>query len=207
MKIQISPHHFLELSKKAYSLDMLYMLQLIEADYDVQDLCTQSARVKNVYQGLSRKGLITEKGDVSLYGKEIIAFSEKTEEIKLAKKVKVDDVFNEWWKAYPGTDTFVYGGRRFSGSRSLRVGKAKCLEKFNAILGEGEFSPKQLIESLKFDVLQKKEASIKQRANKITYMQNSLTYLNQRSYEPFIELINEGVRVKPASKKSKEIDI
>jgi len=29
-------------------------------------------------------------------------------------------------------------------------------------------------------------------------MQNSLTYLNQRSYEPFIELIKEGAKIEEA---------
>jgi len=41
--------------------------------------------------------------------------------------------------------------------------------------------------------LQKKEASIKENTNKLKYMQNSLTYLNQRSYEPFIELLEQGI--------------
>jgi hypothetical protein len=44
-------------------------------------------------------------------------------------------------------------------------------------------------------VLQKKESSLKNSTNKLTYMQNSLTYLNQRSFEPFIELIKEGNKV------------
>jgi hypothetical protein len=33
-------------------------------------------------------------------------------------------------------------------------------------------------------------------------MQNSLTYLNQRSYEAFIELINSGITVKETQKPS-----
>jgi hypothetical protein len=49
-------------------------------------------------------------------------------------------------------------------------------------------------------VLQKKENSVKQRSNKLTYLQNSATYLNQRSYEPFIELIKEGAQIEEAPK-------
>jgi hypothetical protein len=30
-------------------------------------------------------------------------------------------------------------------------------------------------------------------------MQNSLTYLNQRTFEPFIELIKEGVKIEQQS--------
>jgi hypothetical protein len=49
-----------------------------------------------------------------------------------------------------------------------------------------------LVKALEFDVLQKKENSLKTGTNKLTYMQNSLTYLNQRSFEPFIELIRQN---------------
>jgi hypothetical protein len=38
-------------------------------------------------------------------------------------------------------------------------------------------------------------------------MQNSLTYLNQRSYEPIIELINEGVKIVESTEISKGTDI
>jgi hypothetical protein len=56
-------------------------------------------------------------------------------------------------------------------------------------------------------VLQKKENSVKQRSNKLTYLQNSATYLNQRSFEPFIELIKEGVKVEEAHKPIGGTDI
>jgi hypothetical protein len=62
-------------------------------------------------------------------------------------------------------------------------------------LEEGEYTLEELVEALRFDVLQKKENSVKTNTNKLTYMQNSLTYLNQRSFEPFIELIKEGVKI------------
>ena len=84
----------------------------------------------------------------------------------------------------------------FTGSRTLRNSKDDCRLKFDKILLEGEYTPEQLIEALSFDVLQKKEASVKEKTNKLKYMQNSLTYLNQRSYEPFIELIQEGAVIK-----------
>jgi hypothetical protein len=52
-----------------------------------------------------------------------------------------------------------------------------------------------MIAALEYEVLQKKENSVKVKTNKLTYMQNSLTYLNQRSFEPFIELVKEGKKV------------
>jgi hypothetical protein len=49
--------------------------------------------------------------------------------------------------------------------------------------------------ALNFEVLQKKNNSLKDKENKITFMQNSLTYLNQRTFEPFIELIRSGINI------------
>jgi hypothetical protein len=60
---------------------------------------------------------------------------------------------------------------------------------------------------LEFDVLQKKENSVKNNDNKLRYMQNSLTYLTQRSFEPFIELVREGMVVKAAVKTTGGTDI
>jgi hypothetical protein len=36
-------------------------------------------------------------------------------------------------------------------------------------------------------------------------MQNSLTYLNQRSFEPFIELIKEGHKIEETKSNSTDI--
>jgi hypothetical protein len=72
---------------------------------------------------------------------------------------------------------------------------------------EGEYTLTDLIAALEYDVLQKKENSVKQKANKLTYLQNSLTYLNQRSYEPFIELIKEGHKIEEADKPVGGTDI
>ena len=52
-----------------------------------------------------------------------------------------------------------------------------------------------------------KENSVKAKANKLTYMQNSLSYLNQRAFEPFIELIKEGNKIEEASEQFKGFDI
>jgi len=38
-------------------------------------------------------------------------------------------------------------------------------------------------------------------------MQNSLTYLNQRSFEPYIELVREGAQVEEANKPTGGTDI
>jgi hypothetical protein len=205
MKIEITPHHYLELAKKAYSLDMIYLLTLLSKGFDIEPLCNGSARVKNVAAGLLRKGLITEKG-ISVLGKEVLKFTTTDEGTVLAKKKVSLEIFDVWWKAYPGTDNFRHKNRTFKGSRSLRGNKQKCRDKFNAIVNEGEYTGHLLIEAMLLDVLQKKEASVKANSNKLSYMQNSMTYPNQRSYEGYIELIQSGADIE-GSTKAKEIDI
>jgi hypothetical protein len=205
MKIEITPHHYLELAKKAYSLDMIYLLTLLSKGFDIEPLCKGSARIKNVAAGLMRKGLITEKG-ISVLGEDILKFTTTDEGTVLAKKKVSLEIFDVWWKAYPGTDNFRYKQRTFKGSRALRGNKQKCRDKFNAIVNEGEYTGQLLIDAMSLDVLQKKEASVKANTNKLSYMQNSMTYLNQRSFEGYIELLQSGTDVQ-SSTRAKEIDI
>ena len=141
----------------------------------------------------TRKGLITVEDKLTLTGKAVLEFLTTTEETTtLVRKKKTDDEFDLWWKAYPGTDTFKINGRSFTGTRSLRNKKDECKAKLHKILDEGEYTIKELIEALEFEVNQKVNNSIKTGVNKMSFMQNSLTYLNQRTFEPFIELIREG---------------
>lgn len=196
MNLKITPYHFEELIKKSYSLDVIYLLKLIEQQMDVQPLCEGSMKIAALYQTLIRKGLISTIDEkITTEGIELLKFIETKEATKIVKRKPATTEFEEWWKAYPGTDTFTHKGKRFTGARGLKKDKDECRLRFDKILLEGEYTTAQLIEALEFDVLQKKENSVKTGTNRLSYMQNSLTYLNQRSYEPFIELIKEGGKV------------
>lgn len=195
MQFEIDLHHFEEIIKKGYTLDIVYFLKLIEQKIDVSDMIKDSARISAIHQSLIRKGLITEDERITTIGFDLLEFLKTKGEVKLVKKKSSNDDFETWWKTFPGTDTFTHKNRKFTGSRSLRQNKEECKIKFNKILIEGDYTAKQLTDALVYDVNQKKEASIKEGRNKLTFMQNSLTYLNQRSYESFIELINEGVEI------------
>lgn len=201
MKLHITPHQFEELIKKSYSLDIIYLLKLIEAEYDVEPLYENSMRLSAIYQSLRRKGLIAEdENRLTTTGKDLLAFvgEDKTEK-KFVKRKPHTTLFEEWWKTYPGTDTFSYNGKKFRGTRALRKDKQACKIKFDAILNEGDYTAQQLIGALKFEIEQKVLESMKRGTNRLTYMQNSLTYLNQRTYEAFIELIQqEGDNAGPA---------
>lgn len=94
--------------------------------------------------------------------------------------------FEKWWSEFPSTDIFQHKGVTFTGSRGLKQRKEDCRIKFNEILLEGEHSIEDLIIALKREILLKREQSVTERDNKMRFMQNTLTYLNQRTYENFI---------------------
>jgi hypothetical protein len=195
----LSFQKFQEIHNSGYTLDHLYLLLCIEREEDVKTMCKESPKLEALYQGIYRKGLITEAQKLTVSGKEFIKYVQAVETTDETTTVKIKpdflDVFEIWWKAYPGTDTFVHGGRKFSGTRGLRKNKEECRKKFEAILEEGEYTADDLMGALNFEVLQKKNNSLKDKENKITFMQNSLTYLNQRTFEPFIELIRSGINI------------
>jgi len=201
MNLKVTPYHFEELIKKSYSLDLIFLLKLIEEQFDIQPLCNNSMKIAALHQSLVRKGLITETEDkLTTLGIDLLNFIKSEESTKIVKKKPATTEFEEWWKEYPGTDIFTYKSKKFSGSRNLKKDRDECRLKFDKILLEGEYTAAQLTEALKFDVLQKKENSIKTGVNRLSYMQNSVSYLNQRSYEPFIELIKEGAKIEEAPK-------
>lgn len=182
---------------------MVFLLKLAEQEIDIKSLCEGSAKLEALHQGIIRKGLLTENNLLTLSGKNVLNFlsEEATPETKLQKKVSIDeDEFELWWKAYPGTDTFTHKDKKFSGTRSLRVRKDECKVKLFKILDEGEHKITDIIAALEYEVLQKKENSVKSGSNKMTFMQNSLTWLNQRTFEPFIELIKDGQTIEEAPK-------
>jgi hypothetical protein len=194
--------------KAGYSLDMLCFITLVDEGNDVDEMCADDAKMKMMYQIVRRKGLLSEANKITIVGKEVLSFlNEEIEQPKLPKKKKTDSDFDKWWNQYPGTDTFTYKSQSFTGTRGMRVKKDDCKIKFNNIVGEGEYTATELIAALEYEVLQKKENSIKTKVNRLTFMQNSLTYLNQRSFEPFIELIREGKTIKESAEPIKGMDI
>ena len=188
MKINIKPFHFTELLNKGYSLDGLYLLELIQNEKDVESLSKENSKIDVLLSSLRRKELIKEgKLELTLKGQELLQFLDtKAKPLKIKKTD--DSEFTKWWNTFPGTDTFVHNNQQFKGARSLRVNKDACRVKFEKIILEGEYTANDLIHSLEYHVEQIKERSVKERQNKLTYLQNSLTYLNQRVFEPFIEL-------------------
>ena len=200
--------HFESIHKNGYTLDMVFLLLLAKEDVDIKTLCATSPKLGVLYQGVYRKGLVTEDNKITLTGQAVLEFlKEESPDKPLAKKKSIDNDFDKWWKAYPGTDTFKHKGQSFVGTRGLRKDKEECKIKFDKILDEGEYTADEMLAGLEYEVLQKKENSVKGKVNKLTYMQNSLTYLNQRTFESFIELVREGNNIVEAPKPTGGTDI
>jgi len=192
MKLTITPTAFEELVKKSYSLDLIYLLKLIDELYDVKPMCEDSVKMATLYSSLIRRGWITAEEKITTIGQELLVFIDSKETAKLLRRKPATDEFNEWWNHFPSTDNFQYKGKHFLGDRALRKDKENCRVKFDKILIEGTYNAQQLIAALDYEVLQKKEKSLKTGVNKLSYMQNSLTYLNQLGFEAFMELIGDN---------------
>jgi hypothetical protein len=186
----VTPSKFLEIIKKGYSLDILYILELIKEAKDISFLTVNSLQAETIIQSLVRKGLVTSEHKLTIIGQDLLNFFNNLKEEKFVKtKVNPDD-FELWWKTFPATDNFKYKERTFTGSRGLKKSKDECKLKFNKILLEGDYTALQLIKALETEIKQKMENSISTGTNKLSFMQGTVPYLNQRTYESFIDLID-----------------
>jgi len=172
--MNITSEQFKVLISKGYSLDVLFILKMIDEGQDISSL-TENKKIELLYHTLVRKGLITEDNKVTLEGRSLLGFLSNSEVVIQKRKPVADDGFTKWWSTYPGTDTFTHKGRTFSGTRGLRVKKDDCKLLLTKIVGEGEYTIDELIKALEIEVTQKKDNSVKTSTNKLTYMQNSLT--------------------------------
>jgi len=207
MKLNITPAHWLEITKRGYNLDMIFMLRCINDNIDLSSLYTESVKIDIMRATLERKGLLTEEGKITTIGQELLLFMETKIAGKIVRKKVDGDVFEEWWKEYPSMDTFVYNNKKFTGCRSLRQNKDACRLKFDEYILSGTYTAEDMINALKYDVMNKKEMSIKTNTNKLTYMQNSATYLLQKSFDSYVEMIQKGEVITKSEEKFDGINI
>lgn len=208
MKIQLTVEKFQEILAKGYTLDHVYVLKIVDEGFDITTIIKDNPKIAVLHQSLVRKGLLFEKENkLTTIGKELLVFVDSKDSKKIVKPKVNNDEFSQWWDNYPRSDSFEYKGKVFQGSRSLRVDKDTCRTLFNKIIIEGETNILQLIKALQLEVFQKKEKSVKEGSNKLSYMQNSATYLRQKTYDGFLDLINSGIKIEETSKQTGGIDI
>jgi hypothetical protein len=153
-----------------------------------------SMKIAGLYQSLVRKGLISNvTQEITQQGRELLTYADSEVKGTIKKVRQKSSDFDEWWKTFPSTDHFEYKGKSFNGSRGLKRAREDCRIKFNKILSEGDYTSEEIIKATLLDVLLKKEGSLNFGENRLKYIQNSLTYLSQRSFEPFVEMIKTGI--------------
>jgi hypothetical protein len=203
----ITPEKVEEIYNKGYDLNILCFLDMINSGF-YEFL---HPKLLILEQTCKRKKLISDDNKLTEEGKNLLSFvSVIGEEVpKLTRKkrvpkpeVKPDDNFIKWWKAYPASDTFEYKGRKFKGTRALKTKKDECRVKLDKILLSGEYTIDELVLALQLEISQKAEASYKTNINKMSYFQNSLTYLNQGTYDSFVELVRAGHKPEEEKKQS-----
>lgn len=199
------------ISEMGLTLDHIYILSFIKNNTieGLKDKKTQ--KVKGILNTLKRKNIIDEEGKINeAYIKFADAFStEKIDYSTIVSKVKSvkskeDEAFEEWWENYPKSDNFEYRNIKFPGTRALRQSKNDCKAKFKLLLLEG-YDYKKLINALKAEVQLKLAASYRTKTNKLTFMQNSLTYLNKRTFEAYMDI--EEIEEEPSDSNVKDINI
>ena len=207
MKFNVTPSHFEQLLKQSYSLDHIFLLKLVEANIEIQPLIDGSMKIAGLYQSLIRKGLVSDvTQEITQIGRELLTFADTEVKEPMKKLKQKSSDFESWWNAFPSTDNFEHKGKKFPGSRALKRAREDCRIKFNKILAEGEYVAQDIVDATNLDVYLKKEASVRSGDNQLSFLQNSLTYLVQRSFEPFIEMIKTGVEV-PNAQTKRSVDI
>jgi hypothetical protein len=186
----ISIDGFRQLVANQIDMNCLFILESISLGVNIHTEI-KSSKVAAWYQSLFRKGYITQDNTLTALGESIIHMLKNNVDIKRSTE-RLSNVqeqgFNEWWKEFPSNDIFEYKGIKFSGTRGLKSNKPTCLALFNRILNEGEYTAEDLIRSLKYEIFLKKEDSVRNRTNKLSFLSASSAYLNQRKFEPFVEI-------------------
>jgi ketosteroid isomerase-like protein len=185
--------------KEMIPLDQVYLLQLSNQGFNLEDF--KERKISIAIRSMKLKGLLAEDTSITKAGKDLWdSLFQEGEELSLNKIEKTETDFELFWKAFPSTDTVKQGDKvLFRGSRNLKNDREKCKIKFHQILSEGEYSAQEIISALKYEVQLKIEKSIKEKANKLTYLKNSHAWLTQRSFEAFIEEAKES-EIKPIKK-------
>lgn len=187
-----------ELHKAGIDLNGLFLLDCLKNNVDLSSF---NGKMESWHQELLRKGFINATGTLSTTGALLLDCMETGIPFSVISKALPGAAiieFERWWKTYPATDVFEYKGKKFEGTRGFKVKKADCKVRFDKITNEGEYTADDLIRALEYEIMLKKEASIKEGDNKLRYMQNTHTYLLQRTFENFIEL-SKTVKIKPNS--------
>ena len=152
----------------------------------------------NSYLEIEGKGLIkiitNDNGALTFYMREagnilIKSFNENPETSEppqqIEKKITNNNhKFEEFWLIFPNSDEHGI----FKKTRILKAGKDNCKRKYIDYLNQG-IKHEDIIKALKYEIKLRRDVNNGQ--NKMTYMKNSLTWLNQREFDIILETMDE----------------
>lgn len=113
---------------------------------------------------------------------------------KELKKVKAehDTKFIEWWDTYPvgnaWKDDAEHGNKMYPGSRGFKTKKDECEKLYLKALAEGT-KHEDMLGAIKYEVNEKKREARRTGQNKLDYMVNTHSYLLNKLYINFIEMM------------------
>jgi hypothetical protein len=151
----------------------------------------------NTYLDLENKGLIKafnnqdnilsfhlrEKGKL-LIENFIKQETETLQEVPEIKSYNIQDKFDEFWGLFPNSDEHGI----YRKTRILKGNKDICKKKYNLFLSQG-IKHEDIIKALRYELKLRKDSNNKN--NNLTYMKNSLTWLNQKEFEIILETMSE----------------
>ena len=187
-------------------LDQIFYLECLSNNINLSEF--DKSKLSAIKSSLARKGYVSLSGSITEKGIGLLGClikGQPFEQLLAGKVGSHKSEFDRWWIAYPATDAFTHKGKEFAGTRALKMKKDECRIRFYRILEDREYTAEDLIRALEYEVLMKKNNSIAEGTNKLKYQQNALTYLNQRTWENFIEL--SKTKMKETGNQSHTIDI
>lgn len=117
-------------------------------------------------------------------GKEIIEKIMQFTPVKTKNNTGLSKLFDEFWKLYPSTDKHSI----YPKTRSLKSNRIGCKNKYIKYIKEG-VKHSDIIKALRYEIEDRKTTS--GRDNKLSYMKNSSTWLNQREFDIILETMTD----------------
>lgn len=182
-----------ELRKLRLDLPHLRLLEIFISDIGGKEEDTLA------YQTLERKGYIVDEQvtdmGIELYNNLKLLNGDKEVKVKTPRgiKMQLSEEFEEWWKVFPSSDRFTIidntgKTRLFSGIRKLNPKKAECKELFLKYILSGKYTAEQMITGTLNHIETVKRESLKKNENKLSFVPNSLRYLKEECFSPFMDI-------------------
>ena len=144
-----------------------------------------------LYKQLEKKGYVYQ-GDLTLKGKHLIEEMEAwtSEEVEVPQrkeeKIEYSPGFKSWWNAYPPSDNFTFGNREYRGTRKLKVKQQECYRVWQELTQK--ISEENLLKALETEVSIRKNKSVAQGKNEMSFMKSTLPYLNSKGFEIYLDV-------------------